>query len=103
MWRIPEGDAAVTTPKASFLYNKRMTEALTHKLKDLPNQPGVYFHKDQTGEIIYVGKAAVLRNRVRQYFQKSRRRDPKTEALIAEIYDTDWTTVESELDALFLE
>ncbi|HJP96387.1 MAG TPA: excinuclease ABC subunit UvrC [Candidatus Saccharimonadales bacterium] len=80
-----------------------MTDALAAKLKTLPNQPGVYFHKDANGDIIYIGKAAVLKNRVRQYFQKSRRRDPKTEALVAEIIDTDWVTVESELDALFLE
>jgi excinuclease ABC subunit C len=80
-----------------------MTEALQAKLKTLPTQPGVYFHKDAAGEIIYVGKAASLRNRVRQYFQASRRRDPKTELLVAEIHDTDWITVESELDALFLE
>lgn len=80
-----------------------MTEALAAKLKNLPSQPGIYFHKDAAGEIIYVGKAASLRNRVRQYFQASRRRDPKTEALIAEIVDTDWITVETELDALFVE
>src|SRR5690606_18248132 len=59
--------------------------------------------KNAKGEIIYIGKAAVLRNRVRQYFQASRNRDPKTEALVAEITDTDWTEVETELDALFLE
>lgn len=80
-----------------------MTDALTAKLKDLPKDPGVYFHKDAHGEIIYVGKAARLSNRVRQYFQKSRNRDPKTEALVAEIFDTDWMVVESELEALFLE
>lgn len=80
-----------------------MTDALAAKLQTLPHQPGVYFHKDANGDIIYIGKAAVLKNRVRQYFQKSRRRDPKTEALVAEIVDTDWVTVESELDALFLE
>jgi excinuclease ABC subunit C len=73
------------------------------KLKQLPKEPGVYFHKDTDGKIIYVGKAAVLNNRVRQYFQKSRSRDPKTEALVAEIADTDWMVVESELEALFLE
>jgi len=50
-----------------------------------------------------VGKAAVLKNRVKQYFQKSRPFDPKTDALVAEIHDTDWITVETELDALFLE
>jgi len=80
-----------------------ISETLTAKLKDLPREPGVYFHKDAKGEIIYVGKAAVLRNRVRQYFQKSRLRDPKTDVLVAEIVDTDWMVVESEIEALFLE
>ncbi len=80
-----------------------MNKTLEEKLKQLPKEPGVYFHKDSSGQIIYVGKAAVLNNRVRQYFQKSRGRDPKTEALVAEIVDTDWMVVESELEALFLE
>lgn len=80
-----------------------MNEKLQQKLKDLPNAPGVYFHKDATGQIIYVGKAAILRNRVRQYFQKSRTRDPKTDLLVAEIVDTDWQVVDSEFEALFLE
>jgi excinuclease ABC subunit C len=80
-----------------------MNQQLSAKLKQLPTSPGVYFHKDSAGKIIYIGKAAVLRNRVRQYFQKSRTRDPKTEALIAQIYDTDWTETETEIDALFLE
>ncbi|MEO5499407.1 MAG: excinuclease ABC subunit UvrC [Candidatus Saccharimonadales bacterium] len=80
-----------------------MTDALSKKLKTLPGEPGVYFHKSKDGEVIYVGKAAVLKNRVRQYFQASRLRDAKTDALVAEIADTDWITVETELDALFLE
>ncbi len=69
----------------------------------MPNKPGVYFHKDKSGEIIYVGKAANLRNRVRQYFQASRARDAKTDLLVSEIADIDWMTVDSEIDALFLE
>jgi excinuclease ABC subunit C len=80
-----------------------MNKVLEDKLKELPKSPGVYFHKNNLGEIIYVGKAAVLRNRVRQYFQKSRNRDPKTEALVSEIADVDWMEVDSELEALFLE
>ena len=76
---------------------------LALKLNQLPSSPGVYFHKSKSGEIIYVGKAAVLKNRVRQYFQKSATRDPKTEALIADIADTDWMVVDSEIEALFLE
>ncbi len=80
-----------------------MNEPLKAKLTELPKEPGVYFHKDAAGAIIYVGKAAVLRNRVRQYFQVSRGRDPKTEALVSEIADIDWMVVDSELEALFLE
>ena len=79
-----------------------MNEALKQKLTKLPVDPGVYFHKNAEGEIIYVGKAAVLKNRVRQYFQKSQK-DVKTEALVREIADTDWITVDTEMDALFLE
>ena len=79
-----------------------MTDALKAKLKTLPSAPGVYFHKNKDGEIIYVGKAAVLKNRVRQYFQNTEK-DPKTTALVAEISDTDWIVVDTEMDALFLE
>ncbi len=80
-----------------------MNDLLAKKLAGLPISPGVYFHKDASGEIIYVGKAAVLRNRVRHYFQRSKTIDPKTQALIKEIVDTDWMVVDSEMEALFLE
>lgn len=80
-----------------------MNTQLQEKLKNLPRSAGVYFHKSKSGEIIYVGKAAVLKNRVRQYFQSTRDMDVKTRALVEEIYDTDWVETESEIDALFLE
>ena len=80
-----------------------MNKIVQAKLDTLPTSPGVYFHKSATGEIIYIGKAAVLRNRVRQYFQASRNLDAKTMALVAEIADIDWQETESEVDALFLE
>ncbi len=80
-----------------------MNAKLEEKLKTLPRSAGVYFHKSSSGEIIYVGKAAVLKNRVRQYFQSTRDMDVKTRALVEEIEDTDWVETESELDALFLE
>jgi excinuclease ABC subunit C len=80
-----------------------MNTQLEAKLKTLPRSAGVYFHKSKSGEIIYVGKAAVLKNRVRQYFQSKRDMDIKTRALVEEIDDTDWVETESELDALFLE
>ncbi len=79
-----------------------MNAKLKQKLSKLPVSPGVYFHLNSDGEVIYVGKAAVLKNRVRQYFQNSKK-DPKTEALVSEIADTEWITVDTEMDALFLE
>ena len=79
-----------------------MDSELKQKLKTLPSAPGVYFHKNKASEIIYVGKAAVLKNRVRQYFQNSEK-DSKTAALVQEIADTDWIVVDTEMDALFLE
>jgi excinuclease ABC subunit C len=80
-----------------------MTSNVKAKLAKLPVTPGVYFHKDKAGDIIYIGKAANLRSRVRQYFQNSRGFDPKTDILVSEIADIDWTEVETEADALFLE
>lgn len=79
-----------------------MNQALRDKLKTLPNSPGVYFHKDANGEVIYVGKAAVLKNRVRQYFNNSPK-DNKTTKLVQNIAMTDWIETDSEIDALFLE
>jgi len=80
-----------------------MTSELKEILQSLPSTPGVYFHKSATNEILYIGKAANLRNRVRQYFQSSRVKEPKTDALVAEIASVEWIEVETELDALFLE
>ena len=80
-----------------------MTERQRAHLKELPAEPGVYFHKNRAGEVIYVGKAAILKNRVRQYFQSPERKDAKTRALVAEIDYTDWIVVDTEMDALFLE
>jgi len=80
-----------------------MKDNIKDKISKLPLSPGVYIYKDKSGQVIYVGKAARLRSRVQQYFQKSRIRDPKTDALVAEINDLAWHEVDSEMDALFLE
>ena len=80
-----------------------MNKDLAEKLQTLPNEPGVYFHLDSHKKIIYVGKAVNLRSRVKSYFQSSRQRDLKTDLLVEEIAMTDWVTVDSEMDALFLE
>ena len=82
--------------------SNNLSPALAAKLQTLPAAPGVYFHKNAAGEVIYVGKAAVLKNRVRQYFHNTLK-DPKTAALVQEIADTDWIVVDTEMDALFLE
>jgi excinuclease ABC subunit C len=78
-------------------------EKIANRIKELPTTPGIYFHKNAGGEIIYIGKAANLRSRVRQYFQKSRYRDPKTDVLVSEIADIEWRQLDTEADALFLE
>jgi excinuclease ABC subunit C len=79
-----------------------MTDRLRDKLKTLPTEPGVYFHRDADKKIIYIGKAAVLKNRVMSYFQ-NKHRDAKTRLLVADIADTEWIVVGSEVEALFLE
>jgi len=76
---------------------------LTDRLAQLPDRPGVYLYKDGKGQIIYVGKAASLRSRVRSYFQDSRARDAKTDALVAQIRDLECIVTGNELEALILE
>ncbi len=76
---------------------------LTPKLAQLPDRPGVYLYKDAKGQIIYVGKAASLRGRVRSYFQDSRPRDAKTDALVGQIHDLEFIVTSNELEALILE
>jgi excinuclease ABC subunit C len=80
-----------------------MNDILKAKLKTLPEEPGVYFHRDKNKKIIYIGKASNLKNRVSSYFQESRVRDTKTRLLVADINDTEWMVVGSEVEALFLE
>jgi excinuclease ABC subunit C len=71
--------------------------------KNLPPRPGVYFFKDASGKIIYVGKAKSLRERVRSYFQESTSFSPKQDALISNISDLEFIVAGSELEALILE
>lgn len=72
-------------------------------LKNLPTKPGVYIMKDQTGRVIYVGKAISLRNRVRSYFQSPDGQQMKTRRLVAAIDDLEYIVTASELEALILE
>lgn len=76
---------------------------LEEELKKLPAKPGVYLMHDKTDEIIYVGKAVSLKNRVRQYFQKSRNVTPKIQRMIDRIAWFEYIVTDSELEALVLE
>lgn len=76
---------------------------LGEKLATLPDRPGVYLYRDARGQVLYVGKAASLRSRVRSYFQESRPRDPKTDALVRQIADLEFIVTDNELEALMLE
>lgn len=75
---------------------------ITSKLKNLPRQPGVYFFKNKSGEIIYIGKAKNLKNRVNQYFKGTDTR-AQIPFLINEATDLDYTVVHTELESLYLE
>ena len=72
------------------------------ELSSIPKEPGCYIFKDRSNKIIYIGKAKILRNRVKSYFQ-SREHDPKTEALISNIDSMDFIVTKSEVEALILE
>ena len=76
---------------------------IKENLKNLPDCPGVYMHKDKLGKIIYVGKAVSLKNRVRQYFQSSRNMAPKVRSMVSQIAEFEYITAGSEMEALILE
>jgi excinuclease ABC subunit C len=78
-------------------------DPLREKVAQLPFGPGVYLYKDGGGKIIYVGKAKVLRARVRSYFNEDKLADVKTGSLIAEARDIDYILVDNEKEALALE
>ncbi len=77
--------------------------SLDEKLNNLPVSPGVYQFKDKEGTILYVGKAKILRNRVRQYFHKSRVLDPRIALMVEKVFDVEIITTDSEVEALIFE
>src|ERR1043166_5708900 len=79
------------------------SERLKARLKELPDRPGVYMHKNAEGEVIYVGKARNLKNRVGSYLVGRGARDSKTMSLINEIDAIDFVTTNNELEAILLE
>jgi excinuclease ABC subunit C len=74
-----------------------------YQLKLLPDKPGVYLMKNSLGEIIYVGKAKILKNRVRQYFQSSKNHSEKVKAMVKNIAEFEYIVTDSEMEALILE
>ena len=74
-----------------------------NKIKSVPTEPGVYFFKDKKNDIIYIGKAINLRNRVRSYFQKNKYQTPKNTSMIKRIIDVEWLVVRNEVEALLTE
>lgn len=76
---------------------------LQHKLSNLPTAPGVYLMRNEAGEVIYVGKAVNLRNRVRSYFQKSAAHPLKVRVMVEHIHDLEIIVTDSEVEALILE
>ena len=76
---------------------------IPEELKKLPKTPGVYLHKDSLGEVIYVGKAVNLRNRVSSYFRKTSQQDPKVRAMVSNIAEFEYISCATEMEALLLE
>lgn len=74
-----------------------------YHLKNLPEKPGVYIMKNSLGEIIYVGKAKILKNRVRSYFQNSKNRSEKVKVMVKNISEFEYIVTDSEMEALILE
>ena len=75
--------------------------SLTARVEALPRSPGIYFFKNAKGEVVYIGKARSLQDRVRSYFQPTS--DPKVRAILRETADIDYLLTETEKDAVFLE
>jgi excinuclease ABC subunit C len=76
---------------------------IQQKLSQIPKSPGVYFFRDVKGDIIYIGKAKVLRNRIRSYFNSPTGKDPKTLVMVKNIADLEWLVMRSEAEALLTE
>lgn len=82
---------------------RELPETVAERLKRLPTSPGCYIYRDEHGEVLYVGKAINLRNRVRSYFQASAKHGARIQRLVHRTRDIEWMVVGSELEALVLE
>jgi excinuclease ABC subunit C len=97
---MPDTPRTITKPSITL---SGADLSLLEKIEALPTKPGVYQFKNSDGKVIYVGKAQNLRNRVRQYFHKSRAADTRIDAMISKISDVELTVTDSEIEALILE
>ncbi len=79
------------------------SDLITEQIKNLPTSPGVYIFKDAEGTILYVGKAARLRNRVRSYFGSQQKLSPKLQRMVDGVSDLEFFITNSEQEALILE
>lgn len=82
---------------------RKLPERVTEKLALLPGEPGCYIYKSESGDVLYVGKAISLKNRVRSYFQASTKHGPRIARLVSKVRDIEWIVVQSEVEALVLE
>ena len=82
---------------------RTLPENVVEKLKALPGKPGCYIYKDEQANVLYVGKALSLKNRVRSYFQDSARHGPRIHRMVGKVRDLEWIVVDSEVEALVLE
>ena len=89
--------------RRAHIYNIHMNDLIREKLKLLPDAPGVYRMLNAAGEIIYVGKAVNLKNRVRSYFRAEKNRPPKVAAMVSHIADFEYILCQNEMEALTLE
>ncbi len=80
-----------------------MTDLVRERLKSLPDRPGCYLMRDRQGEIIYVGKAKNLKNRVRSYFRSGASHSPKVRSMVQTVWDFEFITVKNEAEALLTE
>ncbi|AQS60641.1 excinuclease ABC subunit C [Desulforamulus ferrireducens] len=76
---------------------------LADKIKNIPTRPGVYMYLDESGQVLYVGKAVSLRNRVRSYFQNTAKQAAKVQAMLKKAVDLEYIVTDSEMEALILE
>lgn len=81
----------------------KLPETVAEKLKKLPSTPGCYIYRNEKKDVLYVGKAINLKNRVRSYFQESTRHGLRIARLVSKVRDIEWIVVDSEVEALVLE